>query len=144
MTQVLKTSKNRRLWRECSQPTFLSPLLPTIVPNSLRKTEEPHQKCIYNWKKPAVKTIAVPKITFPPPAVQPTGRKKRPCWPMSTWGKSPTEKTGLLYPGRRCLLRKACSNFAIERILFLGDLFHSDQNNAWHLFAAWVEQQKLN
>ena len=32
--------------------------------------------------------------------------------------------------------------FAIERILFLGDLFHSDQNNAWHLFAAWVEQQK--
>jgi len=32
--------------------------------------------------------------------------------------------------------------FAIERILFLGDLFHSDQNNEWHLFAAWVEQQK--
>jgi len=27
-------------------------------------------------------------------------------------------------------------------VLFLGDLFHSNQNNEWHLFAAWVEQQK--
>ena len=31
--------------------------------------------------------------------------------------------------------------FPVDRIIFLGDLFHSDQNNEWHLFAAWVEQQ---
>ena len=32
--------------------------------------------------------------------------------------------------------------FPIERVLFLGDLFHSNQNNEWHLFAAWIKQQK--
>ena len=32
--------------------------------------------------------------------------------------------------------------FKIERILFLGDLFHSFQNNEWLLFTAWVKQQK--
>ena len=32
--------------------------------------------------------------------------------------------------------------FPIERVLFLGDLFHSNQNNEWHLFAAWVKKQK--
>ena len=31
--------------------------------------------------------------------------------------------------------------FPIERVLFLGDLFHSNQNNEWHLFAAWVKRQ---
>ena len=30
----------------------------------------------------------------------------------------------------------------MERILFLWDLFHSFQNNEWHLFSAWVKQQK--
>ena len=33
------------------------------------------------------------------------------------------------------------SRFSIERILFLGDLFHSFQNNEWYLFEAWVKQQ---
>jgi DNA ligase-associated metallophosphoesterase len=32
--------------------------------------------------------------------------------------------------------------FNVERFLFLGDLFHSFKNNEWHLFAAWVKQQK--
>ena len=31
--------------------------------------------------------------------------------------------------------------FPIKRILFLGDLFHSFQNNEWYLFEAWVKQQ---
>ena len=34
--------------------------------------------------------------------------------------------------------------FEIKRLLFLGDLFHSFQNNEWHLFSAWVEKQKIN
>ena len=34
------------------------------------------------------------------------------------------------------------STFKIHRLLFLGDLFHSFQNNEWHLFSAWVKQQK--
>ena len=34
------------------------------------------------------------------------------------------------------------NTFPIERVLFLGDLFHSNQNNEWHLFAAWIKQQK--
>jgi DNA ligase-associated metallophosphoesterase len=33
------------------------------------------------------------------------------------------------------------SRFSIERILFLGDLFHSFQNNEWYLFETWVKQQ---
>lgn len=31
--------------------------------------------------------------------------------------------------------------FKVKRLLFLGDLFHSYQNNEWHLFSAWVKQQ---
>jgi DNA ligase-associated metallophosphoesterase len=34
------------------------------------------------------------------------------------------------------------NTFKIQRLLFLGDLFHSFQNNEWHLFSAWVQQQK--
>ena len=34
------------------------------------------------------------------------------------------------------------NTFPIERVLFLGDLFHSNQNNEWHLFTAWVKKQK--
>jgi len=33
------------------------------------------------------------------------------------------------------------SLFSVKRILFLGDLFHSFQNNEWHLFSAWIKQQ---
>ena len=29
-----------------------------------------------------------------------------------------------------------------KRILFLGDLFHSFQNNEWHLFEAWIQKQE--
>lgn len=32
--------------------------------------------------------------------------------------------------------------FEIERLLFLGDLFHSFQNNEWHLFSTWVKKQQ--
>lgn len=31
--------------------------------------------------------------------------------------------------------------FPVKRVLFLGDLFHSFQNNEWYLFDAWVRQQ---
>jgi len=30
-----------------------------------------------------------------------------------------------------------------QRLLFLGDLFHSYQNNEWHLFEAWINKQKI-
>ena len=33
--------------------------------------------------------------------------------------------------------------FPVQRILFLGDLFHSFQNNEWYLFEAWVKQQRF-
>lgn len=33
--------------------------------------------------------------------------------------------------------------FPIKRIIFLGDLFHSFQNNEWHLFEVWVKQQSF-
>ena len=32
--------------------------------------------------------------------------------------------------------------YSVDRLLFLGDLFHSFQNNEWLLFSAWVKQQK--
>lgn len=31
----------------------------------------------------------------------------------------------------------------IRRMIFLGDLFHSDKNNEWFLFSAWVKKQRL-
>lgn len=34
------------------------------------------------------------------------------------------------------------SEYTVERLVFLGDLFHSFQNNEWHLFSAWVGKQK--
>ena len=34
------------------------------------------------------------------------------------------------------------NEFEIERLLFLGDLFHSFQNNEWYLFSAWVKKQQ--
>ena len=50
----------------------------------------------------------------------------------------PRKAEGAFYQKITALL----TEFTLERFLFLGDLFHSFQNNEWHLFAAWVEQQK--
>ena len=49
----------------------------------------------------------------------------------------PRKAEGVFYQKIEALLQ----TFSVDRIIFLGDLFHSDQNNEWHLFAAWVEQQ---
>lgn len=32
-------------------------------------------------------------------------------------------------------------HFPPQRVIFLGDLFHSSRNNEWHLFAAWTKRQ---
>lgn len=50
----------------------------------------------------------------------------------------PRKAEGAYYEKITLLLNE----FEVERILFLGDLFHSFQNNEWHLFSAWVKQQK--
>jgi len=49
----------------------------------------------------------------------------------------PREAEGSFYQKMEGLL----SLFPVQRILFLGDLFHSDQNNEWYLFEAWVKHQ---
>ena len=51
----------------------------------------------------------------------------------------PRKAEGAFYQKIAALLQ----HFAIDRILFLGDLFHSDLNSEWHLFAAWVKQQEM-
>ena len=50
----------------------------------------------------------------------------------------PRKAEGIFYKKVTALL----TEFTVERILFLGDLFHSYQNNEWLLFSAWVKQQK--
>jgi len=50
----------------------------------------------------------------------------------------PRKAEGAFYEKITLLLNE----FEVERILFLGDLFHSFQNNEWHLFSAWVKQQQ--
>ena len=50
----------------------------------------------------------------------------------------PRKAEGAFYEKITLLLNE----FEVDRILFLGDLFHSFQNNEWHLFSAWVKQQK--
>ena len=40
-------------------------------------------------------------------------------------------------------LRKLLKDFTAVRIIFLGDLFHSEQNNEWYLFESWVKKQNL-
>lgn len=35
------------------------------------------------------------------------------------------------------------SLFPVKRLLFLGDLFHSAQNNEWYLFEAWAKKQSF-
>ncbi|MEL0301377.1 MAG: ligase-associated DNA damage response endonuclease PdeM [Flavobacteriaceae bacterium] len=52
----------------------------------------------------------------------------------------PRKAEGAFYKKITLLLNE----FEVERILFLGDLFHSFQNNEWHLFTAWVKQQKAS
>ena len=52
----------------------------------------------------------------------------------------PRKAEGAFYQKITALL----SEFTLERILFLGDLFHSFQNNEWLLFTAWVKQQKAS
>ena len=50
----------------------------------------------------------------------------------------PRKAEGAFYLKITALLQ----HFSIDRILFLGDLFHSDLNSEWHLFSTWVNQQK--
>ena len=50
----------------------------------------------------------------------------------------PRKAEGVFYEKITLLLNE----FEVERILFLGDLFHSFQNNEWHLFSAWVKKQQ--
>ena len=50
----------------------------------------------------------------------------------------PRKAEGAFYEKISLLLNE----FEVERLLFLGDLFHSFQNNEWHLFSAWVKQQQ--
>jgi DNA ligase-associated metallophosphoesterase len=48
----------------------------------------------------------------------------------------PRNAEGSFYQKTHSLL----SLFPVSRILFLGDLFHSDHNNEWFLFEAWVKK----
>ena len=50
----------------------------------------------------------------------------------------PRKAEGAFYEKITLLLNE----FEVDRILFLGDLFHSFQNNEWHLFSAWVKKQQ--
>ncbi len=52
----------------------------------------------------------------------------------------PRKAEGAFYQKITTLL----AEFPIARFLFLGDLFHSFQNNEWLLFTAWVKQQKAS
>ena len=52
----------------------------------------------------------------------------------------PRKAEGVFYEKITLLLNE----FEVDHILFLGDLFHSFQNNEWHLFTAWVKQQKAS
>lgn len=52
----------------------------------------------------------------------------------------PRKAEGAFYEKITLLLNE----FEVDRILFLGDLFHSFQNNEWLLFTAWVKQQKAS
>ena len=50
----------------------------------------------------------------------------------------PREAEGAFYKKITLLFNE----FEVKRLLFLGDLFHSFQNNEWHLFSAWVKKQQ--
>ena len=52
----------------------------------------------------------------------------------------PRKAEGAFYQKITALLLE----FTIDRILFLGDLFHSFQNNEWLLFTAWVKKQAVS
>ena len=51
----------------------------------------------------------------------------------------PREAEGTFYKKIAGLFKK----FSVKRLIFLGDLFHSFQNNEWHLFEAWIKQQSI-
>ena len=50
----------------------------------------------------------------------------------------PRQAEGAFYSKMEKLFQTASP----KRIVFLGDLFHSYQNNEWHLFEAWTKQQQ--
>jgi DNA ligase-associated metallophosphoesterase len=49
----------------------------------------------------------------------------------------PRKAEGVFYQKIAAVLQQ----YAVTRIVFLGDLFHSFQNNEWFLFEAWVKKQ---
>ena len=51
----------------------------------------------------------------------------------------PRKAEGAFYKKIAALYTK----FSIQRIIFLGDLFHSFQNNEWHLFETWIKKQSI-
>ena len=51
----------------------------------------------------------------------------------------PRKAEGLFYEK----ITKLLKDFTAVRIIFLGDLFHSEQNNEWYLFESWVKKQNL-
>ena len=51
----------------------------------------------------------------------------------------PRQAEGAFYKKIAALFTK----FSVQRLIFLGDLFHSFQNNEWYLFEAWIKQQSI-
>ena len=51
----------------------------------------------------------------------------------------PRQAEGAFYKKIAALFTK----FSVQRLIFLGDLFHSFQNNEWHLFEAWIKQKSI-
>ena len=51
----------------------------------------------------------------------------------------PRKAEGLFYEK----ITKLLNDYTPTRIIFLGDLFHSEQNNEWYLFESWVKKQNL-
>ena len=51
----------------------------------------------------------------------------------------PRQAEGAFYKKIAALFTK----FSVQRLIFLGDLFHSLQNNEWHLFEAWIKQKSI-
>ena len=49
----------------------------------------------------------------------------------------PRKVEGTFYKKMEGILRK----YSPQRMVFLGDLFHSFQNNEWYLFENWIKQQ---
>ena len=149
MTQVFENiQKQTIVWRECSQPThFLSLITDRIRSKLSQKVLKTELKTVSTTRKScAVKTINIAKNEF---VLHPSGavywvEKKTLLLADVHLGKVahfrkngiavPRKAEGVFYQKIEALLQ----TFSVDRIIFLGDLFHSDQNNEWHLFAAWV------